>query len=315
MSDQKNTVWLLGVDGGGSKTAAIATDPEGRELARCTVGGSNYHGVGLDGFTAAVSGIMASMAEQAGLVRDNLAKAAFCLAGLDTPDDEKILRRALYSLGFTDRQLVLAIDAMAVFYAGATTSEGIVVISGTGSIAMAVMADGSTARTGGWGHLLGDEGSGYWLGIKALNKILRIYDRRSAGGEKLGRAILARLGLDGYESIIGWAYDPARTKSEIAHLAETVFECARQGDGTALRLLDKTARQIAGMINVLLQRHFAGRKEVEIVLAGGVLVHGAEVRQRLAGLLPETAMLRVVNQHPVAGAAKLALKEYCRGDR
>ena len=163
MSDMphRHPVRLLGVDGGGTATEAWLAEPGCRVLGRGTAGPSNAKAVGLDAARRALDAAICAAFDNAGLAPVPVTMACLGLAGFDRPDDRKILAGWVNEACWADR-LVLVNDGDLVVAAGTPEGWGVGVIGGTGSIAVGRASDGRTARAGGWGHLIGDEGSALW---------------------------------------------------------------------------------------------------------------------------------------------------------
>ena len=165
---------VLGLDAGGTKTVCLLADEEGHVVAEARGGGANLQASGELEVEKVLHGVMADAIGDRRIV-----PAAICLgiAGVDRPGDSAVVRAIMGRIGHRARVLVVN-DALVALEAGAPGQPGVVVISGTGSIAYGRNAAGEAARSGGWGYVLGDEGSGYWIGRAALRAVLRESDRR-----------------------------------------------------------------------------------------------------------------------------------------
>ena len=134
--------------------------------------------------------------------------------------------------------------------AGAPGGVGIVVVSGTGSIAFGVDPGGRTARSGGWGYLLGDEGSAFWLGHAAVRLGIRAADGRGPA-TTLYERICDHLEVTVPDGLVAWFYDQELSRHRVARLAKIVEEAAQDGDETADRLLDQAARHLVRAANAV----------------------------------------------------------------
>ncbi len=152
--------WLIGIDGGGTKTVGCAADVTGKILGRVEKGPGNYHTAGLDNLKRTIAGIVDDLAANCCLRKDGLKVVSLGLAGADRIKDKEIVVGELAKLGLSCHYLVNS-DAKAALVAGLGKAEGIVLIAGTGSIAYGINGQGNVVRAGGWGHLASDEGSGY----------------------------------------------------------------------------------------------------------------------------------------------------------
>ena len=142
--------WIVGVDGGGSKTTACAADMSGNVLGRVDKGPANYHTTGLPAFQALIGGIIDAYCRDCGLDRNDLRLVSLGLAGVDRERDRDQIMAALAGLGLPCRFLI-SNDAVIALTAGLGRAEGIVLIAGTGSIAYGVAPEGRSLRAGGLG--------------------------------------------------------------------------------------------------------------------------------------------------------------------
>src|SRR5687768_13904843 len=153
-------IHVLGIDAGGTKTVCQLADENGEVLAEARRGGANLQAVG----ELEVEKVLHEVMEEA-LGDSEIRPSAICLgiAGVDRQDDARVVREIMKRIGYKARVLVVN-DALVALEAGAPDRPGVVVIAGTGSIAYGRNSQGQAARAGGWGYMLGDEGSGYWIG-------------------------------------------------------------------------------------------------------------------------------------------------------
>src|SRR5438876_9738583 len=167
---------VLGIDAGGTKTVCLLADERGTILAEGRGPGANLHAAG----ELEVEKVLHEVMEEAIGERD-IAPAAICLgiAGVDRDDEARTVRAIMRRIGHKSRVLVVN-DALIALVAGAQDAPGIVIIAGTGSIVYGRNARGEAARAGGWGHMIGDEGSGYWIGKEALAAVMRAVDGRGS---------------------------------------------------------------------------------------------------------------------------------------
>jgi glucosamine kinase len=202
--------------------------------------------------------------------------------------------------------VVVGTDVEAAFYEAFGEGPGILLVAGTGSVAWGRGPLGRTARVGGWGQLLGDEGSGYAIGLGALRAVARAEDGRGPP-TSLRSALLEALSVTDVGALVPWA--AAASKAEVARLAPLVARAAEEGDSVADRLLADAALQLEGHVAAVLERTGPWAAPPEVVLWGGIVGEKgplrARVAERLAGL-PVTVAARVLD--PALGAARLALR-------
>src|SRR4051812_13168126 len=168
---------LLGVDGGGTSTIALLARPEGDPVGRGVAGPSNAKAVGVAAARQALEAAIAAAFADAGLEARTVCVACLGLAGFDRPEDRQLLGEWAEAGRWAER-LILVNDGDLVVAAGTADGWGVGVIAGTGSIAVARAPDGRKSRAGGWGHLIGDEGSAYGLALAALRRLARRADGR-----------------------------------------------------------------------------------------------------------------------------------------
>ncbi len=190
-------MWYAGVDAGGTQTKLWLLRQEGREFAfvgRGTAGPGNIQDVGPDGLMEEIRKCLAQAAAAGGLAEPPALDALVVgAAGIGRPQDVARTMDAL-ARAFPNVKAQAHNDAIVALAGGTLGDPGAVVIAGTGSTAWAYSADGSWVRTGGWGYLLGDEGSGFAIGLEALRRVTRASDGR-ASPTSLTSAILSALGV------------------------------------------------------------------------------------------------------------------------
>jgi N-acetylglucosamine kinase-like BadF-type ATPase len=284
----------IGLDIGGSKTHGVRV-ADGHVVAEALAGSASLVAVGA----AEAGRQLDTLLDRLG--RDGVTAVCVGAAGADTPEGADRLRQLLAAKVPGAR--VRIVHDTALVLAAAGVDEGVAVISGTGSVAWGRRQDGTQLRAGGWGYLLGDEGSGYWVGREAVRHALARVDRGEPA-DRLTQQLAADCGLQRPEQLLDhFCVHPERRYW--AGRARVVFERAGDGDAAASRIVAAAADALA-----TLALHVAGRLDLPgpVVLAGGLAVHQpmlqAEVRSRLAeqGITD----LRVLLREPVHGAVRLA---------
>jgi N-acetylglucosamine kinase-like BadF-type ATPase len=202
-------------------------------------------------------------------------------------------------------------DGVIALVGGASKPVGIIVIGGTGSIAFGFDHAGQRARAGGWGHILGDEGSGFALGLRALRAVVRAYDGRTEP-TKLYDLVLEHFGFDRPEQILGWTKEVQGSKSEIGALSRLVHEANALGDATAARILREEAQELAEAARAVANKLFPDRKDYEIVVGGGNLrkskAYFDMFQEAVALLLPGINVIQP-RREPVEGAVLYAIQQ------
>lgn len=273
------------VDGGGTKTLAIVTDVSGNELARATAGPSNYRSGEID---RTIANITAAVTEAVALAGVALPLDALWvgLAGIDRPGARDRIAGHLDGLATTLR---LTNDAELLF--GALPNEsGIVLIAGTGSIAFGKNREGTVARAGGWGYLIGDEGSGYDIGRLAVQAVAHAADGRGHDTVLLPM-LLQHWSIDQPLQIIDTIYHDPDFRARIAECAHLVFEAAAAEDVIAGEILHDCAAELAAAVAAVAGTlDFTPDSGIPLVFAGTVLVR--QMSYRLA-ILNELASYRI----------------------
>lgn len=304
---------VLGIDAGGSKTIALLADEEGRIVGEGRAGAANLQTEG----ELEVEKILHTVIERATDGRP-LIPAAVCLgmAGVDRQDDALIIRDVMRRLGFRTNALIVN-DALIALVAGAGSSPGVVVISGTGAIAYGVSHHGVAARAGGWGPTLGDEGSGYWIGRRALAAVMRDVDGRGPQTD-LTRLVLRHLSLERPEELVAEVYHQPQARRTIASLGTVVDGAREDGDPVAIDIMANAADELALAAASVISRLDMRGEQFPILLAGGMLRESvwlsAEVRRRMAEVAPR-AIVGPLAHEPAIGAVRLAIAEARGGVR
>lgn len=292
---------VIGIDAGGTKTVGLLADEDGSVRSKARGGGANLlvHG------ELAVEKVIFQVIED---LEAAAPVAGLCLgiAGVDRPGEKELILAMLRRLGL--RQPVRVVnDAAVALVAGAPEGFGIVVVAGTGSIAYGRSPDGKTARSGGWGYLLGDEGSAFWLGHAALRLGIRAADGRGQT-TTLYERICRKLELSSASGLVSWFYDQNLSRHRVAELASLVEEAARDGDEASEDLLDHGAKHLARAA-----RAVAGQitfpSDYPLVLSGGVFRACPSLYPRLEARLelPAARVIRL-DVEPARGAVTLALE-------
>jgi glucosamine kinase len=298
---------VVGVDGGGSKTQVIVADGRGKELAQLT-GAASAIRPGEALHSAEVIGA---------LVRDTLATAereerprvlVVGVAGAGREKERKNLLRALEGEGIAD-DVVVVTDGEIALEDAFGDGAGILLISGTGSVAYGRGPTGTIIRCGGWGPNCGDEGSGAWIGRRALSVLTASHDGREPETRLVG-AVLTALELEDVNDLVPWA--AAATPQQLAALAVPVVSLASERDLRANSICTIAAEELVLHVRTLARQLFVDeRAAVPVALAGGMLKRGSFLRR----LVEHRLKTAVPGSHlhgeeivPARGAVKLAKK-------
>jgi N-acetylglucosamine kinase-like BadF-type ATPase len=297
---------VLGIDAGGTKTRALLADETGRVLGRGLGGGANLRTHG----ELAVEKVLHRVIEEAEAeARARPDAVGLGIAGADRPEDHAVLRAILRRMGFRSRVIVTN-DAHVAFVAGSPLRVGLALICGTGSIAWGRNAAGEIARAGGWGWHLGDEGSGFWIGVRAVRAALRAADGRGPATALAG-AVREHFGIGNVEEIVRVVYDGDFPRHRIALLALRVAEAAAAGDAAAREILEAAAAELGAAASSVIGRLGLAENPYDIVLSGGTFAAVPALAEAVSMLLssPGTTM-RLLSDEPAMGAVKLAMEQF-----
>jgi N-acetylglucosamine kinase-like BadF-type ATPase len=305
------STYVIGIDAGGTKTVCHLADGEGQLLSASRGGGANLQALGELEVEKVLYQVMQDVLGDGAIV-----PTAICLgiAGVDRPDDAAIVRGIMRRIGHQARVLIVN-DALVALEAGAPGEPGVVIVSGTGSIAYGRNRAHEAARAGGWGYVLGDEGSGYWIGRAALRAVLRESDQR---GQKtaLTPLLLQHFGIARAQQLLHEVYYSNLRPAAIGSLAQCVEAASRQGDSAAIGILRAAANELEACGLTVARRLTLLGDSFTFVLSGGIFQAVPWLREELERRLPVAApgsITTLLRREPAAGAVSLALQEAAGG--
>ena len=306
-------IHVLGIDAGGTKTVCHLADEQGTLIAEARAGGANLQASGELHVEKVLHDVMAEAIGQRGIV-----PAAICLgiAGVDRPEDSMIVSGIMRRIGSHARTIVVN-DALVALEAGAPGAPGVVIISGTGSIAYGRNVSNEGARAGGWGHVLGDEGSGFWIGRAALRAVLRESDQRGPR-TALTPLLLQHFGVSEAQSLIHEVYQSNLRPAAIGSLARAVQTAFTEGDEAAAGILRGAADELESFGVSVARRLGMGESPFPFILAGGIFRAVPWLRDEMLRRLPlaiPVSTARVLDREPAAGAVSFAIQEATGGAR
>lgn len=288
--------YLMGVDGGGTKTDVLLCTPEGQIVARACGGPSSVSGQSPEKAMEELKNAIGSAFSMAGIDRNDVEGyyAGISGAGLQKNRDMYLAFFADFMPGVKGDA---ASDAANALSSGIAMQNGAIAIAGTGS-SIQYRVDGVLTRIGGWGYMLGDEGSGFDLGHRALICAMRSVDERI--GDTLLRTLCEEKMGQHPNDWAPWLYRQD-TKTEIAAYAPILLQAAEQGDAVALEQLDEAARDMACAIQTAVRRSGSVR-----VVMGGSLWKNALYRETVKRHTGEGVEFIRAKCPPVCGAAVIA---------
>jgi N-acetylglucosamine kinase-like BadF-type ATPase len=304
--------YLMGIDGGATKTLAAVLDLDEQAVYVAQGGPSNQDAVGARAAVDALLEVAELALESAGISQLQLATTVLAVAGTDTD----AIARQVHAARSED--WVVVNDVVAAWAAATGARPGIGAISGTGSNVFGVGPQGQAWRAGGWGHLLGDEGSGYWLGVRSIRAALR--DRDGSGPETaLSEAALEFFGDSSVEALAARVYAEPLTKGQIAAFASETGRLAEAGDAVACELYEHGARELAAQIVTVIRRTGLGDGEAfPVGLIGSAFRAGAVFVDPLVALIHQAApgaRVSLVEAAPVGGSLLLAARACASGEQ
>ena len=313
MGQSGDALHVLGIDAGGTKTVCLLADGAGTVVSSARGPGANLQAQG----ELEVEKVLHEVMESA-LAGRRIAPAAICLgiAGADRPDDATIMRGIMRRIGYKSPTVIVN-DALVALTAGAGDGPGIVVICGTGSICYGRNEQGQAARSGGWGYILGDEGSGYWIGRRALGAVVRHADGRGPA-TTLSARVLQHFRVRGVPDLVQEVHlrDPRRHR--VASIVEAVQAACDEGDVVARDIVDRASDELVNAAGSVAERLSMRGLVFPLVLAGGVLRAVPSLREQLLARLPDVAprsLPRLLTDEPAIGAVRLAIAEALGGAR
>ncbi len=260
--------YIIGIDGGGTQTVGYLADENQKLMQKEKVGPTNYHSVGIKKVKKNLKMLIENLCEKSKIKVEDVTFVSSGIAGVDRPEDKALLRNILKQLDY-DFKIIVNNDVKTALTNAHGEQKGIMLVCGTGSIAAGVNGKNNFVRVGGWGHLIGDEGSGYKIAIKMLQKIMKSFDGREKSTE-LTELVLKELGIEEPLEILDYVYNPEISKENIADLTPLLFEAIRAGDDIAREIVDNAADNLLEMVKTVIGKLKLSEKDQIISLSGGV---------------------------------------------
>jgi len=300
--------YVLGIDGGGSRTRAAILNERSAVVGFGEAGPSNIHHVGATIAQENIGSATQNALRASGLLMGQpFAAAFFGMAGVATEPERRVIRNIAIALKLAPKNHIGVDHDIRIALAGALGGrDGIVLIAGTGSACYG-RRENREARAGGWGAVLDDSGGGLWLGLQAMKAVLRAEDGR---GQKtaLRRILFAELKVKLPRELIFLAADPA-ARLKIAATAPKILRAAQAGDSVARAIVARGAAELA-LLAKTVARKLKFSRGVSIALVGGLsteVIYTRAIHRDLRRSLPNCDIVKTVNP-PAIGAAMLAMK-------
>ncbi|MGF1936267.1 MAG: N-acetylglucosamine kinase [Nostoc sp. ChiQUE02] len=313
--------YVLGIDGGGSKTVCVLMDDLRQVLGRGEAGPSNYQSIGIEGTLQSIQSAIHNAVE-ATINTNTVNIDAICLglAGVGRPTDNEVVKTLIQELqnnkslpitwALQPTNIVICNDALIALVGGIGQPVGIVVAAGTGSIVFGRNNQGDTKRVGGWGYILGDEGSAYKIAIAGMNAALKSYDGREIS-TSLIEGFKQHLDLESIEDLIEVVYRREWGVKQIAALAPVVDIAAASGDIVANIIIDDAVKELVNATSTVIDAIFSADSVLEVVTTGSVWRGRCKIHERFAAsLVKKFPNVKVIfpKYEPAYGAGLLALQ-------
>lgn len=302
---------VVGIDGGGTRTRAAVVNESGQVLGLGMAGPSNYDDVGIATARDHIGQAVRQAWQEAGLPPRPSDAVFLGMAGVVSEADRATIRQIALELGLAPAaQIHVDHDIRIALAGGLAGQPGIALIVGTGSSCYGRQADGRSWRAGGWGHLLDDLGSGYYLGLQAMIAAVRAADGRGPG-TVLFPAVMGALKLGDIQDLMRRLYHQGLTRAEIAAMAPLVLRAAADGDVIARQIIERGADELALMVETVARQLDFLPGPVSVTVTGGLARSGpvywgplcAAIQRRI----PASQVVEPILP-PVLGAALLALE-------
>lgn len=306
--------YAIGIDGGATKTrVAVKEGMDGEVIFDESFPSSNYNNIGVQGIGQVFRSIYETLAHRLGAKGLEEAVLVMGSAGIDRPQDASVYLTELMKSGFRC-PIEVYNDAYIALIGGNGGRHDALLIAGTGSICLGISRKGTEVRTGGWGALMGDEGSGYRIGIRSISAAMRAYDGID-GNTALLKELLDFYKLDSPEAFVDLVYPsgviPVR---EIASCAPVVLTQYEKGDSAAVEIIEEEVNGMCKMILALGKK--MDTEEFRLSTGGSLLLKSesyfALLKKKLAEATPLVSLCKPLYE-PVQGACILAAQRAEKG--
>jgi glucosamine kinase len=297
--------FFLGIDGGGTKTECALGDEA--EVLGSSIGGTvKIKKVGTDAAGVALEGAIRAACERAGVAAHQIARTCIGVAGSSIPEVVDWTYSVLGQLVSGEVEVVN--DALIAHRAAFNGGPGVLVIAGTGSNVLGINERGECGRAGGWGPIISDEGSGFWIGRTTVAQAMRAHD--AGRSTDLLNAVMDSWKLSTREEVVSMAN--SNPPPDFASLLPEILRCADAGDALAREILSLAAQELAQLARIVIRKVWPNGGEIAIAVTGGVFAHSAQIRQMFANSIRAERPGITVNLepvHPVMGALEMARKK------
>lgn len=300
--------YFVGVDGGGTKTEAIILDSNGHEIFRCSGASTNPHAVGYDCAKENMMIVLNTIFNGVNLAKDSDVHICLGIAGVYKEEEKEIFADYLRLYAGSTKfhvNYVLKSDVEIALIAAFGKPCGVIAISGTGSVTYGITSAGKAYRVGGWGHILGDEGSGYSIGLCTLQSVMRSFDGVYPE-TALTSMIMSRCGIMKVDDLKGYVYSGNLQKQDIAEFARITIKASENGDRIARKIILQAAYELAQSAIALIGKDEYFRKS-KVAVSGSIFLSSdlffSSFVEKVGVIFKEVHVARI-NQPPAYGAAR-----------
>ncbi|MEQ6359725.1 BadF/BadG/BcrA/BcrD ATPase family protein [Thermoanaerobacter thermohydrosulfuricus] len=306
--------YVIGIDGGGTKSIISVADLQGNIIVTEEGGSTNIRSQKESEVYTNLGNLIENALKKADLRIEECEAICIGTAGAGREEEQDKIKKYIQSLGVKGKILITN-DAEIVIAEATGGKEGIAVIAGTGSIAYGIGKNGERVRVGGWGHLIGDEGSAYYIGIEGIRAALRCHDGREPYTELLPM-IMREINIINPEEFVNFVYEENVKKDKIASLARIVDQACKKGDKKAKEILTKAAKELFLLAKAVIKKLKVEEENMTVVVSGSVFLNNVFVYEEFAKLLTKeypNVSIKKSRNRASKGAVMLALKLLVKG--
>lgn len=297
--------YFMGIDGGGSNLRVVIVDAAMNPIALLRGGTANPNIIGFDALKILLEKTIIDTLTAAKLERVDA--VAIGIAGAPASRSGDWLQETMRGI-LPKTHIVASSDDEIALVGGLGEREGILILAGTGSIAFGRNTRGESLQVGGWGYMLGDGGSGYWLGLRALTLLIQVEDNPLGKASVMIDKLKQHPDLGSRHEIIHWLYhERERSVAKVATLARVVLEAAEEGDRKALSIIEEGAVFLVNWVLLLKRR--LGMPDARIAFGGSLLSHDTLLCRRVMAAL-DILERPMAQYESVVGAALLAKLDF-----
>jgi N-acetylglucosamine kinase-like BadF-type ATPase len=302
--------YIIGIDGGGTKTHCLVTDVQGQIVFECTGGASNFLVQGMENVSEIIFGLIENCKKNLNFNYSDVKMILLGTSGAGRKNDalklEKVFTEYSFHRGVILNYFKVESDAAIALEGAFSGNPGSILIAGTGSILFCKDNEGRTHRVGGFGKILGDEGGGYSIGKKGLKLVSKELDGRIDVSTIL-KLSAKKFGINSPEKLIEEVY---LNKMEASVFAPLVFDAAGQGDVESLKIIDEESEEL--ILHLLAMVKKVGKPALNVALIGGLINHdniySRTLRKKMILEIPDINIKDP--DYPPAMGAVLMAKEF-----